>query len=36
LKAGYVYDLKMGELQTSDGKLLMNRAVFYTLNQLKK
>ncbi|MCP1385264.1 DUF7133 domain-containing protein [Runella salmonicolor] len=36
LKAGYVYDLKMGELQTPDGKLLMNRAVFYTLNQLKK
>lgn len=35
LKAGYVYDLKMSELKTTDGKLLMNRAIFYTLNKLK-
>ena len=32
----YIYDLKIDKLQTSDGKQLLNRAIFYTLNQLKK
>jgi len=35
MQAGYIYDLKMGDIQTPDGKTLMNRAAYYTLNKLK-
>jgi hypothetical protein len=35
LKAGYIYDLKMGDIQAANGQLLMNHAVYYTLNQLR-
>ncbi len=34
LKAGYIYDLKMGDIQAANGQLLMNHAAYYTLNQL--
>lgn len=36
LKEGYIYDLKMGKITTKEGQTLLNRAIFYTLNRLKK
>jgi hypothetical protein len=35
LKEKFIYDLKIGDLQTSEGKKLMNHAIFYTANRLK-
>ena len=35
LKAGYIYDLKMGDVRAANGQLLMNHAVYYTLNKLR-
>jgi hypothetical protein len=35
LKELFIYDLKIGHLQTSSGQQLMNKSVFYTLNRLR-
>ena len=34
MKAGYVYELKLGELHTNDGKMLLNTLLCYSLNKL--
>jgi glucose/arabinose dehydrogenase len=34
LKAGYIYELRMGELKSEEGELLENRLVCYTVNLL--
>ena len=36
LKPGYVYDLEINNLQASDGDVLVNNHIFYTLNRLRK
>jgi hypothetical protein len=36
LKAGYIYDLKLGDIRTEKGQILMNHAAYYTLNRLYK
>ncbi|MEA5139196.1 DUF7133 domain-containing protein [Arcicella rigui] len=35
LKAGYVYELKTGDIESADGKYLFNNLICYTLNQLR-
>ena len=34
LKAGYVYELKLGNIQTSEGQPLANKLICYTVNRL--
>jgi cytochrome c len=34
LKAGYVYELKLGDLQTTAGRRLENKLICYTVNRL--
>jgi hypothetical protein len=35
LKAGYIYELTMGDLKSKEGELLQNRLVCYTVNVLR-
>ncbi|WP_236978920.1 PQQ-dependent sugar dehydrogenase [Membranihabitans maritimus] len=35
LKAGYIYEFKLGNLKSADGKILENNLICYTLNHLK-
>lgn len=35
LKEKFIYELKMGEISSTDNRLLMNRAIFYTVNKLQ-
>lgn len=34
MKAGYVYELKLGDLTTAKGRPLDNKLICYTLNNL--
>ncbi|CAH0994577.1 hypothetical protein EMA8858_00687 [Emticicia aquatica] len=35
MKAGYIYELNVGDLKTADNKYLINKILCYTLNKLK-
>ncbi len=36
MKAGYIYELTLGDIRSAEGDTLANKLVCYTLNQLKK